>query len=342
MTSRRITMQDIADACGLSRNTVSKVFNGRGNVPQSTKDAILKKARELGYGLPGSEIKPANQQSAKSIALLTTKIPVDYHFATVFFASFTDQVSRAGYTLRMYEISPEELKQKRLPDYFNIEETAGLIAIELFDRDYLDMMCSLGLPTVTIDGPSDALVNIMPCDFVSMENMAGISAVTNRLIEKGARRIGFVGDRYHCCSFLERWHGFYHAMLLAGLSVDRSACILEPDSPDYGDLEWLSQQLSKMPSIPDAFVCCNDYIALHLAEALKKRGLRIPEDIMLTGFDDIVQAAVMEPSLTTVHIPGTDIGRTAASVLIRRIENPTLPFSWTRVITTPVFRSTTK
>lgn len=337
MTNRRVTMQDIADACGLSRNTVSKVFNGRGNVPAATRTAILNKARELGYGAPAAETN-APSPSAKCIALFTSRIPVEYHFATLFFTSFTDQVSRAGYNLRMYEISPEEFRQKKLPNYFNIEETAGLVGIELFNSDYIDMMCGLGLPCVLIDGPDDMLLKLMKCDLVCMENLAGITAVTRQLIVTGARHIGFVGDPHHCGSFHERWMGYHRALDTAGLSVNEELCILEPDSASYGDTDWLSAQLERMPFIPEAFVCCNDYIALHLVTALKNRGLTIPGDVMVTGFDDIAQSAMMDPALTTVHIPGSDIGRIAASVLLRRIENPDLPYSRTNVITTPVWR----
>ena len=111
MANKRVTMQDIADACGLSRNTVSKVFNGRGAVPPATRSLILQKASELGYGLPASEKIQTAPSSGGSIALLTNNMPVDYHFGTYFVTTFTDQICRAGYTLKMFEISAEELKK---------------------------------------------------------------------------------------------------------------------------------------------------------------------------------------------------------------------------------------
>lgn len=343
MTNKRVTMQDIADACGLSRNTVSKVFNSRGAVPQTTKDTILQKAQELGYGMPAAETPRAVRAAAvKSIALLTRKMPANQHFAVFFFTSFTDRVCRAGYHLKMFEISPEELQQKQLPPHFNIEETAGMIGLELFDRDYMEMMCSIGLPTVFIDAPAHTLLRLMHCDYVSMENMAGMSAIVEKLISRGAKSIGFVGDREHCSSFYERWFGYTSAMEHAGLEVSREICLLEPDSPLYGDTDWLISRLDSMPFLPDAFVCCNDFIALHLCTALKKKGLSIPRDVMVTGFDDIPQSSMMDPALTTVHIPGADIGRAAASVLLNRIENPKLPYSWTRIMTTPIWRESTE
>ena len=342
MPNKRVTMQDIADACGLSRNTVSKVFNGRGAVPKLTRDMILLKAQELGYGLPSVEQKATTTPVAgKSIALLTCKLPTDYHFATFFFTAFTDQVCRAGFNLKMYEISPDEKRQKKLPPHFNLEETAALIGIELFDKDYLDMMCRLGLPTVLIDAPAHASLHLMDCDFVSMENQAGIIAIMKNVLDNSAKTIGFVGDREHCDSFYERWSAYAYVMDHAGLPLNKDVCILAPDSARYGDVEWLTEQLDRMPFIPDAFVCCNDFLAMNLVTALKKRGLSIPQDVMVTGFDDIPQASIMDPTLTTVRIPGADIGRTAASVLLRRIENPDQPYTWTRVKTTPICREST-
>ena len=115
MPSRKITMQDVADACGLSRNTVSKVYNSRGSVPQSTRNLVLQKAKELGYGSPAENVS-ASHQPIGNIALLTRFLPSQLHFGTLFLSSFTDMISRAGYTLRIYEVSQEELDKKQRRD----------------------------------------------------------------------------------------------------------------------------------------------------------------------------------------------------------------------------------
>ena len=342
MANKRVTMQDIADACGLSRNTVSKVFNGRGAVPPATRALIQQKAAELGYGLPADGTAAAPKPAGGSIALLTSNMPVDYHFGTFFVTTFTDQICRAGYALKMFEISAGELRNRQLPPHFIPEETSGIVAIELFDTDYLNRICLLNLPTIMIDSPAHALVRPFPCDFVSMENVASISTVMVRLLSLGARRIGFVGDKEHCGSFYERWFGYRMGLEVAGLALDESICILAPDASPYNDADWLIGQMDRMPLLPDAFVCANDYLAIHMMNALKKKGLSIPSDIMVTGFDGTVQSALVEPSLTTVQIPSVEIGRMAADILLARIRNPELPFSWTHVRTNPVWRNSTK
>ena len=341
MTLRRVTIQDVADACGLSRNTVSKVFNGRGKVLDSTRQLVLKKARELGYFQLAVEEAPQPQMHTKNIALLTRNMPVDYHFGTFFIPAFAAQLSRAGYTLMMYEITDEELRQGSLPAHINLEQTAAILGIELFDRAYIERLCALGLPILQVDGCCGAATNLMPCDRISMENLAGTMALVQHVIDRGARRIGFVGDPDHCNSFHERWIGFYIALANAGLPLDKELCILDPDDAPYGDAAWLAEKLRGMPQLPDALICVNDYIAIHVLTALKSLGLAVPGQIMLAGFDGTAQSAVVEPALTTVQIPGAEIGRTAADMLLNRIANPGRSPISVYVKTTPVWRETT-
>ncbi len=341
MSIKRVTMQDIADACGLSRNTVSKVFNSRGAVPEATRALIRQKARELGYGMPvPAKSHPAGIAGA-SIALLTNRMPAEHHFGTFFMTTFTDQISRAGYTLKIFEISAEELRQKQLPPHFIPEQTAGIVGIELFDTGYLDMISTLGLPMIVIDSPPHANSELMYCDYVCMESIASVTKLMEHLRAQGARRIGFVGDKEHCGSFYERWVGYNIGLRLAGAEPDIRSCILAPDDSPYDDPDWLIAQMDRMPSLPDAFLCANDYLAVRLMTALKKKGLDIPGDIMVTGFDGTFQSSLVEPALTTVEIPSLEIGKLAADFLLMRIRNPGMAYHWTHVKTTPVLREST-
>lgn len=342
MAHKRITMQQLADACGLSRNTVSKIFNDRGSVPETTRQAVLQKAREVGYYQAFEEdFSRPEIPKLQNIALLTQKIPVDAHFGTFFLPAFTERLSRAGYMLTMYEITPEELRTFALPSHMVLEQTAGISVIEMFDPQYLNMLCSLGLPCISVDTYAKAFLLPMKCDFISMENVAGAIAVTEHVIAAGARRLGFIGDPEHCDSFQQRWSGFFSAMERAGLPLDKSICVLERDNPNYDSEDWLLARIERMPVRPDALICANDFLALRVMNALKRMGLSIPGDIMVTGFDGIPQSAVVEPSLTTVQIPNTDVGRMAADILLDRLQNPGRPFRTTYVQTTPVWRNST-
>ena len=325
-------MQDIAQACGLSRNTVSKVFNDRGAVPEETRRLVLDKARQLGY----TQL-PAESGQGRSIALLTQHKLLSHNFGAFFITSFTDQISRAGYTLKIYEISLPEIREKRLQPHLDLEETAGILGIELFDRAYLESVCAMGKPTVFVDGYPHAAESPINCDFVSMENLTSETALVGRMIRSGAKKIGFVGDKNHCNSFYERWVGCCSALREAGLPVREDLSILAEDGEYYGDPAWLLRQLEALPEIPDGFACANDYLALHLMTALKKLGLSIPGDVMVAGFDGSMEASVVTPALATARIPSAEIGRLAASVLAQRIRQPDFPYHWTYVKTTPIW-----
>lgn len=341
MALRRITIQDIADACGLSRNTVSKVFNNRGAVQEPTRQLVLKKAMELGYFQLAREEAVQRELHMQNVALFTQRTPADYHFGTFFIPAFAARLSRAGYTLMIYELSEAELRQRRLPVHFNLEQTAGILCIELFDRAYIDSICGLGLPVLLVDGPCDAATSPMNCDRVSMENLSSIMALVGRVIAGGARRIGFVGDPDHCASFRMRWFGFQRALSDAGLSLDKELCILDGDESPYDDAAWLSARLLQMPRLPDALICVNDFIAIRVMSALKQLGVSIPEQLMLTGFDGTAQSAVVEPSLTTVQIPGMELGRVAAGMLLTRFANPDCPSLNVYAKTAPIWREST-
>lgn len=346
MARKRITMQDIANACGLSRNTVSKVFNGKGAVPEVTRHMVVQKAKELGYhqfpeAIPEPSEPGIQASPIQNVALLTKRMPTDYHFATFFLPVFTEHLSRAGYTLTLHEISPEEMRQNRLPAHVVSEQTAGLLGVELFDKQYLDFLCSLHIPTIFIDAYAGAAMFPMECDFISMENRSSMAAITAHVINAGAKKLGFVGDAEHCNSFWERWTGFCFSMEHMGIPLDRKLCILAKDSAPYDNPEWLMEQVRAMPEIPDAFLCANDFLALRMLNALKLMGLSVPGDVMLTGFDGTPQSTVVEPSLTTAQIPNAEIGRIAAELLLERIAYPDRPFRSVYIKSPTIWRNST-
>ena len=345
MARKRVTMQDIADACGLSRNTVSKIFNGRGAVPERTRQKVLETAGRLGY----SQLPPAARQQAaapaepaRTIAMLTGSTPMSHNFGSYFITAFTDAISRVGSTLKLYEVSPEELALLRLPPHLRLEQTDGILCIELFDKAYLEMLSTTGIPLLSVDAYAGATADVIDYDTVSMENIASAIALTRQMLRAGGRSFGFVGDIRHCNSFYERWQGFCFALREQGLAPDPEACILAPDNEPYNDPRWVERQLRAMPRVPDAFFCANDFLALHLMTALKAMGRRLPEDVMVAGFDGSPEAGMVTPGLTTARIPSAEIGRTAAQMLLDRITRPTGPVRKVYLATTPLLRQSTR
>ena len=199
--SGRVTMQDIADSLGLSRNTVSKAFNNTGVIAESTKDLILRKAAEMGYkNSTGSAMPHAIPIASdkKEIAMLTCYIPGGSHFAVTTIDRIQQNLSSCGYSLTFYRVTQSELMDLRLPGSFSLDKVAAIFCMELFNYEYCEMLCSLPIPLLFIDTPVKPGRPPLTADTLFMENQAGIYSFVSQIAEKGKKSVGFVGDMLHC------------------------------------------------------------------------------------------------------------------------------------------------
>ena len=220
---KKVTIQDIADALGISRNTVSKPINNSDGLADATREKILQKAVEMGYkqfsyvaSLSGNSIPrlvPADSSecamAASEIALFTTKLSMmSNHFAVPMLDRLKHELSQLGYTLNIYKVDCENLAQHTLPASFAIERAGAILCIEMFDQAYGEMLCGLGLPLLFIDGPHKRFGDSLPADQLYMDNTTGITRLVHEMLRKGKRKIGFIGDYEHCQSFFERYTAF--------------------------------------------------------------------------------------------------------------------------------------
>ena len=321
--SRKVTVQDIADALGISRNTVSKALNNSGGLAEPTRERILQMAVEMGYK-QFSYLKPLIGINAiekgdgfrGEIAVLTTQFLGPSHFGSVALDRFQQGLALAGYTLNTHRVLKENIADMSLPITFMKERVCGIVCIEMFNRAYDEMVCALGLPTLFIDGPSRSSGKSLPCDMIIMENTVGITRLVRNMLRRGIRRIGFIGDWDHCQSFYERYAAFRMAMIRADIPVEEHFLIRTNEK------EKLEASLSTLTALPELFLCANDFVAMDAMQILKKRGCRIPEDVMFCGFDDSPESRAL--SLTTVHISAQIIAFSAAQLLLARIRDPSL------------------
>ena len=223
---KRVTLQDIADELGLSRNTVSKAINNSEGIAASTRDKILQKAVEMGYkqfsyvnSILGSD-KAASQQYQGEIALLTTAFLSQSHFASTMLDKFQREISQAGFTMNTHRITKENLRVMTFPYTFRKDLVKAVICIEMFDYDYGKMICELDVPVLFVDGPVKRNGYSLPSDQLYMDNTTEITRFVNDMLAAGKKRIGFIGNYNHCQSFYERYTAFRMAMLMAGVPVD--------------------------------------------------------------------------------------------------------------------------
>ena len=351
--SGRVTMQDIADSLGLSRNTVSKAFNNTGVIAESTKDLILRKAAEMGYKNSSGSAMPNAFPIAsdkKEIAMLTCYIPGGSHFAVTTIDRIQQNLSSCGYSLTFYRVTHSELTDLRLPGSFSTDKVAAIFCMELFSYEYCEMLCSLPIPILFIDTPVKPGRPPLMADTLFMENQAGIYLFVSQIAEKGKKSVGFVGDMLHCRSFFERAGACITAAAVFGLEPAEKYSIpafppskmqLQPANYiTYADM--LYSALQNLSKLPDAFICANDFIAINLISSLRRMDIRCPDDVLVMGFDDSPESRYHAPAVTTVHIHTQVMGDIASELILNRIADQTREPRTVYVPTELILRESTK
>ena len=351
----RVTIQDIADALNLSRNTVSKAINNTGVVAESTRMQILQKAAEMGYkqfsyiDLSGRSLTSMPAACAgMEFALLSTAKLDTRHFASTAIDKIQRELAASKASLTIYFVTLEELSRCVLPGSFDAKRISGIFCCELFDLAYCRMLTSLNIPVVFLDAPFIGSGEALNADIVLMDNTSYARRVVQTATKRGVSRIGFVGDQYHCLSFNERYMAFRSALSYAGFSFDRSMCILSHEyldddiTPRLQDLDFLTQKLQEMKTLPELFICANDFIAIDLKTALSELGLSVPGDVMLCGYDDSQDSRIITPPLTTVHIHSQTIGYVAATIMLSRLREPTMYHLTVHTQAELIFRGSTR
>ena len=341
---KKVTIQDIADALGVSRNTVSKAINNSDGLADATREKILQKAVEMGYkqfsyvstfaGL--RSLQPEGSEHHGEIALLTAAFMTQSHFASTMLDKFQREISQLGYTLNTHRVTEQNLREKSLPLTFRRDQVRAIICIEMFNRSYDEMVCELGLPTLFVDGPVKREGLSLPSDQLYMDNTVGITRFVNDMLAAGQRRIGFVGDYNHCQSFYERYTAFRMAMLMAGAPVDERFCFCHNHADSF------IEQLAGLEELPDVFICANDFVAGDLIRGLFSIGKTVPEDVRILGFDDAPESRIIRPALSTVHIHTQIMAFTAVQLLLSRMKEPSLDYRVVHTETDLIYRDSTK
>lgn len=336
--STKVTIQDIADALGLSRTTVSKVMNHSPAVSEATRALVLDKAKELNYRvLP--QLTPAlapTEPDQNYFALVMHTIPGGIHMGTAVIPGLDQQLRQAGFSLITCAITAEEYQDLTLPPILRSPSIKAIVCMELFHPEYSRMLASLGKPIAFIDacvGFTDLDLN---ADLLLMDSRNSCRQMLTSLVRNhNLTSIGFVGDANHCISFRER----YEAFLMVGneCGVDTSYRLLDNDLY-YAEAEWLSKRLPKMGPLPQLIFCANDFLASQIMYALESMGKRVPEDVMVCGFDGIYSVPPTLSRLTTISTPANQLGSLAATTLLHKLAFPSEINSSTYLHTKIIYR----
>lgn len=342
----KVTIQDIADELGLSRNTVSKALNGAEGLAEATRERIINKAMEMGYkqfiyAQLITQYKDDNQGivptlgDKREVAVLSTTYLAAPHFSSLMLDGFQNELAHMGLTLNTHRVTQKNIESLTLPASLDLSRVAGIVCIEMFDWRYDEMVCALDVPVLFVDGPARLHGENLPCDQLYMENTTQVMRLVNDMLGKGYRRIGFVGNWEHCQSFFERYTAFRTAMALADVHVEGRFLIR------YNTINEMHQAISGLDELPDLFICANDFVALDLLMILREMGLDVPRDVMIAGFDDSAESRRSMPKLTTIHIHTQVMAFSAIQLLRTRIKEPSLDFRQVYTETELICRAST-
>ncbi len=327
MKLRRVTSKQVAERAGVSQTTVSFVLNDapNSNISEETRQRVFDAARELNY-VPDMAARNLARGRSSTIALILIK-PHEKVFADPYIPnviSGLNHVAKAN-NLRILVHQVETLtgtsQLDAVSDLLRSGEAAGAIISGWMPEvsEVAQPLLDDGYPLVLLDMP-DAPIEDIPC--VSIDHLSGVRLLAQYLIELGHRRIGCI--TYGPMSDLQvqkRLTVFRETLLDADVPIIPEFLRLGAYDPDSGYAAALS--LLDMDEPPTAIYCMNDLMALGAIAAIHERGLRIPDDISVVGYDDMRFAPYTVPALTTMRAPESELGERAGELLISLMNKKT-------------------
>ncbi len=297
----KATSHDIAYLAGVSQPTVSRALRGSPTVNEETRKRILQIAQDLNYKVDKNASSLRSQQCG-TLALLFFEDPtLDDSLINPFFLSMLGSLTRAcalqGYDLL---ISFQQLSSNWHMDYQDSKKADGIILLGY--GDYLEYLSRLEqlIAKGTHFVRWGAVLPGQPGISIGCDNFQGGRDLTDHLLNCGRRNIAFVGHASdHYPEFFERYRGYSQALHDAGIAPVNELQI-DAFTTEQSGYDAACTLLDRGVQF-DGLFCASDLIAIGAMRALQERGLRVPEDVAVAGFDDIPTARFANPSLTTVH-----------------------------------------
>ena len=327
MSAKKPTMRDIARAVGTSAVTVSKAMAGKPGMSDEMRMKILKKASEMGYEYPHSSRSLPREHLEIGILIPDKFFEADSFYAGIY-KRLVKKLADLGHFGLLELLDPENERELVLPTLLTTKHVDGLIMLGEPAKAYYRKVAQAETPVVFLDF-YDEQAN---ADAVAGDNAYGTYRLTSHLIRRGHREIGFVGNIKATSSIMDRFLGYYRAMLVNDLPV-REEWIL----PDRESTGWIVKP--ELPGkLPTAFVCNCDMTARMMIDLLREKGYRVPEDVSVTGFDDYPPGSEGDIPLSTFRIDTDGMVELAVKTLLERCAGEQKPFGRLVVGGQPVYR----
>ena len=317
---KRLTIRDVARRSGVSTSTVSNYVNQKGRMSEATRLRIQAAMDELHF-TPSALTRAIRRRRTNILGLLIFGVGqmhenVEGSVAPPLLAGIYDAANVAGQDILLYTGWPNLPERHSGLDFLNGQIDGMLWVAPQLYTPALERIAVAGLPVVAL------LTRHVPegTGYVNADNIAGVRTIVAHLAEQGRRRIAFIGPLY-TSNYLDRLEGYRQGLAAVGLPY-------KPEFEAAFAQDWLRKERYDraldawlaLPEPPDAIITQDDGWAKAIGRALQKRGLRVPEDIALTGFDDTPNARSICGGLTTIRQPFRQMGQIAVERLLALIE----------------------
>lgn len=313
---RQVTVKDIASKLNLHYTTVSKALRGHPDISVETKHRVHSLAKELDYH-PNSIAKSLKKQLTSTIGIIVPSIKVDFFSAVI---SGVEEVAyeRGFNTVVCQSNENYEREATHVSTLISNRVDGVLVSLAQTTKSgaHFWPLKKKGIPLVLFDRVCEDI----EADKVVVDDYGGAIRAVQHLIQSGYRSIAHVAGPENTSIGRDRYRGYIDELKRSGIAVDRKNIIfggLQEDDGVAAFRKFLSRN-----TLPKAIFTVNDPVAIGVYDEIKRNGLRIPQDVALVGFGNIKLSSYLDPPLTTVTQSPYKLGKTAAGMLLRRIENP--------------------
>jgi len=312
------TVKEIALLAGVSRATVSLVLRDSSLVAQSTRERVRKAIEELGYVYDRAAAN-LRTRSTKTIGLVVCEITNPFYAEMT--AGIDDALDQAGWVAFLANTAESPVRQDRFIARMREQRVDGLLLspAEGSDPELASRIRGAGLPVVEVLRRLDG----EPGDYVGTDFTTGMTLAAEHLIKLGHTQIAYVGAKRQMSPGRDRLAGYVDTLKRHGLPFGQ---IVHCRPTREEGAHAVDRLLEGKPTDPTAILCYNDVCAFGVMLGLADRGLVPGEDVAVVGFDNIAEAGLYRPTLSTVEIGARRIGEEAARLLLRRIAAPQASF----------------
>lgn len=315
---RAPTLEEVAARAGVGRGTASRVLNGSSQVSESARSAVLSAIEELGY-IPNRAARSLVTRLTDSVALVVSESDERF-FGEPFFARIVRGVSSALAETQhqlLLTIAQTPAERARLTNFLTPQHVDGVLLLSLHGDDPLPgVLESRGLPAVLGGRPA----GVEPTSYVDVDNAAGAVLAIEHLLRSGRRRIATIAGPLDMSAGVGRLEGYRRALAAAGHEPDETLVGYGDFSEPTGyDAMLRLLEVAAAGGI-DAIFAASDPMAIGALRALASRGIKVPDDIAVIGFDDSPSSRYTSPLLTSVHQPVEAMGREMVRILVARIK----------------------